>query len=103
MFRLIQPGVVVLIGIALVAYGCVHIVNQFPPPTVFQSVWQSLPDVLEIGVFLLGLIAVGIGIASMVMGVRGVRRRLREVRQVFGGHRRLDPEEEDYYGEPAYR
>ena len=102
MLRFIQPGVVFLIGIALVAYGCVHIVNQFPATEVFYSVWQRLPDVLTIGVFLLGLVAVAVGIVSIVSGVRGVRRRLREIRQVFGGHREIEPHE-DYYDEPAYR
>ena len=102
MLRFIQPGVVTLIGVALVVYGCVHIANQFPQTEVFYAAWQSLPHVWTILIFLLGLVAVIVGIALAVTGVRGVSRRLTEISQVFGGHRRMDPEE-DYYDQPAYR
>ncbi len=104
MFAFLQPLFLALLGIALFLYGIIHSVSGFPASVVFNEVISALPALLAVLLFSLGVLAVFVGVYLFFAGIRGVRRRLAEIRRNYG---RRQPthydEDEDYYGDPAYR
>ena len=104
MIAFLQPLFLAVLGIALFFYGVFHSVTGLPPAITFGVVLDAMPSVLTVLLFSLGVLAMFIGVYLLVAGVRGVRRRLREIRQAYG---KRQPEryedEDDRYGEPACR
>ena len=102
MMAFLQPLLALLIGLGMLLYGILHSVSGFPPAEVFTTFWNSLPQVLSLLVFMLGLIAAVAGLVLLVMGIKGVRRRLLELRHMYG--RRGDHGyDHDQYGDPRYQ
>lgn len=102
MIAFLQPLLASLIGLGMMLYGILHSVTGFPPAEVFSTFWNSLPQVISLLVFLLGLTAAIAGLVLLVMGIRGVRRRLLELRHMYG-RRREYGYDQDGYGDPRYQ
>lgn len=105
MFAFLQPVFLAVLGVALFFYGIFHSVTGFPAATVFSQVVQTLPSLLTVLLFSLGVLAVIVGVYLLISGVRGVRRQLHEIRHAYGHRdvRSYRDDEDDRYGEPAYR
>lgn len=104
MTTFLQPVFIALLGIALFFYGIFHSVAGFPPTITFGVVLDALPAFFTVLLFGLGVLAVFIGVYLLVAGIRGVKRRLYEIRRAYGSRQSSHYDrEEEYYGEPAYR
>jgi hypothetical protein len=106
MIHVIQPALSALIGLALAIYGLVHTAGHVPASDVFGVFWAALPSVVTVFVFLLGVVAIGLGLVLMTHGVQGVRRRARTVNRVFNDprmHQQIDPDDGDYEAGYGYR
>ena len=75
MLHLLQPIASVLIGVAMAAYGLIHAVTRFPESTAFASLLANLPAVTAVVVFLVGVVAVFVGVYLVVTGTRRFRVR----------------------------
>lgn len=103
MIAFLQPLLAALIGLGMLLYGILHTVTGFPPAEVFTAFWNALPQVISLLVFLLGVLAVVAGLVLLVMGVRGVHRRLLELRHMYGRRQGYGYDDRDAYGEVGYR
>ncbi len=72
-----------LIDFALAIYGLFHTANHIPASATFQALWSALPSVGSVLVFLLGVIAVVIGLWLITHGIQNVCRRIRTVNRIF--------------------
>jgi hypothetical protein len=105
MVHVIQPALSAIVGFALAIYGFFHVATHIPPREVFHMFWSALPSVATVFVFLLGVIAIGIGLTLVTHGIQSVRRRMRTVNQMFRGSRmeQMDPDEDEYGSAYGYR
>jgi hypothetical protein len=105
MVHVIQPALSALVGFALAIYGFFHVATHIPPREVFHMFWSALPSVATVFVFLLGVIAIGIGLTLVTHGIQGVRKRTRTVNRMFDDPRmhRMDPEDDEYGSAYGYR
>jgi len=102
MSRFIAPVAWFLLGAALVAYGVTHAVVQYPGVDTFRRFLTTIPELMAITLFALGIVAAIGGIALMVNGSRGVRERWTQIERAYGApkHPRRGPtpdDEEDWY------
>jgi len=101
MITFFQPLLATLVGLGMLLYGILHSITGFPPAEVFAAFWNSLPQVISLLVFMLGVLAAIAGLILLVMGVRGIRRRMLELQHMYG--RRHGYDDRDHYGEAGYR
>ena len=110
MLQFLQPAGTVFIGLAMFIYGTVQALLHRPSASSFQIAAQAMPDAIAVIVFAFGIAAVIVGIVLLVSGVKGVRRRTREISNAYGrrrlrSHRPRDEYEDEWEHEmhPAYR
>lgn len=117
MLQFLQPLGAAAIGVALFVYGLIHSLLHRPPGAAFQAAAHALPAVSAVMLFVLGLAAIAAGLVLLIIGARGIRRRTREIRQVFGPpsrysrrsdadpqrHARHEMYDDDWNDPPAYR
>jgi len=103
MIAFLQPLLASLVGLGMLLYGILHSITGFPPTEVFTTFWNSLPQVVSLLVFMLGLLAVIAGVVLLVMGIRGIRRRMLELQHMYGRRHGHGYDDRDPYGEPGYR
>lgn len=107
MLHFLQPAATLFIGLALSVYGLIHSLRHAPQATAFQAAIQAMPDAIAVLVFAFGIAAILVGIVLLISGIKGVRKRTREINRVYGApHRRMRPDayEDDWdHGHPAYR
>ncbi len=99
MIAFLQPLISLLIGIALSIYGLSHSSTHYPGNANFHALWQSLPALSSVFIFLLGLAAVACGLGLVLTGVQGLRKRYRQIDRAYTDPRRdRDPYEDEGYG-----
>ena len=113
MLHFLQPAATLFIGLALSVYGLVQAFLHAPPATAFQSAAKAMPDAMAVLVFAFGITAIVAGIILLISGIKGVRRRARDIHRAYGhpgprNNRRRDQRDEHAYEEdwddhPAYR
>ena len=84
MIQFLRPLLSTLVGLALLGYGLLHVVTHYPGATVFTALWASLPAL----VFMLGVTALIAGLVLLVLGIKGIRQRYREIDRAYSGRRR---------------
>ncbi|MEM6257431.1 MAG: hypothetical protein AAGI37_03870 [Planctomycetota bacterium] len=87
MINFIQPLGTVLLGLAMLAYGSIQTALHRPSGSSFQAAAQAMPDAIAVIAFAFGIAAVVVGIVLLVSGVKGVRRRTREIGNAYGRRR----------------
>ncbi|MEX2215176.1 MAG: hypothetical protein WD768_13665 [Phycisphaeraceae bacterium] len=102
MIAFIQPLLASLIGLGLLLYGIIHSVSGFPPAQVFVTFWDSIPQMFSLLVFLLCVAAAVTGLVMLVMGIKGMRRRMLELRHMYG-RRQHGYGYDQEYGDPRYQ
>ena len=100
MLQLIQPLISALIGFLLAVFGLVHTVRSYPGGRVFARLWQALPSVGAVCLFLVGVLAVVAGLTLLYYGVRRTRRRWRFLHRVMD--RPMQKIDDDQW-EPGYQ
>ena len=105
MIAFLQPLISLLIGIALSIYGLSPSSTHYPGTSNFYALWQSLPALSSVFIFMLGLAAVACGLGLVLAGVQGIRRRYRQIDRAYSGPRRDRDsyDDEDGYGAGVYR
>ena len=105
MLLFLQPLLSAFLGLGLMLYGLFHSFTGFPEGDVITAFWRSLPQVMTVLLFLLGVVAAIGGLVLLFSGIRGMRRRLREIRFSYGQRRYGydDPDSSGAYGDPNYR
>ncbi len=99
MFHFIQPVLSLLIGLALSLYGLIHSSTHYPGTQSLNQLWQSLPAIVAVLIFTLGLLAVTSGLGLVLAGVHGLRKRYRQIDRAYADPRRdRDPYEDEGYG-----
>lgn len=99
MIAFLQPLASLLIGLALSIYGLSHSSTHYPGSAGFHALWQSLPALSSVFIFMLGLTALACGLGLVLAGVQGLRKRYRQIDRAYAEPRRdRDPYEEDGYG-----
>ena len=110
MTTFLRPIFSALLGITLTVYGLSYSITGYPGAAPFGVLWASMPALVSVALFALGLIAVFAGLALTVTGIQGARRRCRQIGNAYGDEPR-DPrgpdydEEDERYWQPrgAYR
>ena len=107
MLHFLQPAGTLFIGLALSAYGLIQSLLYRPSSTSFRATVAAMPEVVAVLLFALGLTAIIVGIVLLISGVRGVRKRAREIDRAYGmprrQARRAEYEDDWDQGHPAYR
>ncbi|MGB0766269.1 MAG: hypothetical protein ACPGYV_01010 [Phycisphaeraceae bacterium] len=109
MFQFLQPAGTVFIGLAMFIYGSVQALLHQPSASSFQVAAQAMPDAIAVIVFAFGIAAVVVGIVLLISGVKGVRRRAREINRAYGHRPHHRPSRDEYEDawenemHPAYR
>ena len=108
MIQFIQPLLSAIVGLMLAIYGVVHTITRYPGASSFAQFWASLPGVMAVAVFFIGVVAVIAGVLLLVSGFRGVRRRWRQIQVAYGRRRpdardMHDDDPDGWYGSPSYR
>jgi len=104
MLQFMRPYFSFTLGVALTLYGVSHSAITFPSGPEFVSFWNQLPQVGGVLLFLIGLTVLACGIALLVTGVRGIRRRTRQIRHSYSAPRYDHDEDkpEDWDSRYAY-
>jgi len=89
MTRFIAPIAWFLLGAALVGYGTAHAIIKFPGTEVFRQFFTTLPELMAITLFGLGIVAAIGGIALMISGGKGVRERWTQIERAYGTPRHV--------------
>lgn len=97
MLQFLQPAGTVFIGLAMFVYGAVQALLHRPPASSFQIAAQAMPDAVAVIVFAFGIAAVVVGIVLLVSGLKGVRRRTREINNTYGRRRLRNHHQRDEY------
>ena len=101
MTRFFQPVLSVTLGLALSVYGVIHAARHLPGAHQLHAFWSALPSMAAVLVFLLGVAAVATGLVLLSTGVHGLKRRITQVKRIYGD--RDEPfDEEEGYRRPAY-
>jgi len=109
MLEFTRPALSLLVGLVLAVYGIVHLVVRFPAPSVFEAFISNLPHVVAVALFQIGIAAVLGGLIMLTTGVRGIRGRLQEIQQTYGGQpasprQRYEEEDPDgWYAESRHQ
>lgn len=111
MLQFLQPAGTVFIGLAMFIYGTVQALLHRPSTSSFETAARAMPDAVAVIVFAFGIAALVVGIVLLISGVKGVRRRTREINNAYGrrrlrNHRPRDEYEDDDWDHemhPAYR
>ncbi len=98
MIPFLQPLLSLLIGLALSLYGLVHSSHYYPGQANLYRLWQSLPALSSVIVFALGVAAVAIGLAMVMVAIQGLRKRYRQISHAYSEPRRHQYDEDDTYG-----
>ena len=99
MFHFIQPVISLLIGLALSLYGLIHSSTHYPGASHLYTLWQSLPALSSVFIFMLGLAAVAGGLGLVLTGTQGLRKRYRQIDRAYADPRHdRDPYEDEGYG-----
>jgi predicted PurR-regulated permease PerM len=84
MLQFLQPAATLFVGLAMFVYGVIQSLLHRPPFAAFQAAAQALPDAVAVLIFVCGLVAIMAGVVLLVSGIRGVRRRAREINHTYG-------------------
>ena len=106
MLQFMRPLFSFIVGIVLTLYGISHSFLTFPSGPEFTSFWDHLPQVTGVLLFLIGLLVLTCGILLVVNGVKGIRRRTRQIRQSYTKPKYDhddDDEPEDWESRYAYQ
>lgn len=107
MLHFFQPAGTLFIGLALSVYGLIQSLLYRPPSASFQATAEAMPEAVAVLLFVLGLTAIIVGIVLLISGVRGVRKRAREIDRAYGTPRRparrAEYEDDWDQAHPAYR
>lgn len=79
MFPIVQSLLSVLVGFALACYGVAHSVTRFPGPGDFAQLGDNLPALGSVFSFVLGVVAALVGVVVLILSVRLLRRRWRQL------------------------
>ena len=107
MLHFFQPAATLFIGMALSVYGLFQSLLHAPSANAFQAAAQAMPDAVAVLVFAFGIAAIVVGIILLVSGIKGVRKRTREISRTYGSpprpQRRETYDDDWEHGHPAYR
>lgn len=80
MLDFLQPLLSLLIGLALSVLGLNQSFRLYPEPTAWQQFLMALSPAGAVLLFSLCVVMVLLGVAMLVLGARGLRRRLNQIR-----------------------
>lgn len=80
MLNVFAPILNTILGLLLALFGLIHTLATYPGTAAFSALWASLPTLGSVGFFVLGIIAVIIGLVLLYRGIDRSRRRWRQVR-----------------------
>ena len=108
MTTFLRPIFSALLGLTLTIYGLSYSITGYPGAAPFGVLWASMPSLISVAMFVLGLVAVFAGLAITVTGIQGTRRRCRQLGTVCQRDPAPDAEyeeEDERYWQPrgAYR
>lgn len=109
MLHFLQPAATLFIGLALSLYGLIQSLLHPPSTAAFQAAAHAMPDAFAVLVFAFGIAAILVGVVLLISGVKGVRKRARDINRVYGPRNptqrrsRRDEYDEDWDDQPAYR
>ena len=82
MLEFMQPILSMLIGVAMSIFGLIHTWYRFPAPVVWAQFLASVPQLGAVLLFAACLAVSILGVAMLLVGAGGVRRRLQQIRSV---------------------
>ena len=107
MTQFLRPMFTFVLGLALALYGILHTALSFPSGEEIGTFWSSLPHTGAVLLFMLGLIALGVGILLLLSAIRGMRLRFRQIRSSYAtprhDHDDNERDPEDWESQYAYR
>ena len=82
MLEFMQPILSMLIGVAMSIFGLIHTWYRFPSPVVWAQFLIAVPQLGAVLLFATCLAVSILGVAMLLVGAGGVRRRRQQIRSL---------------------